>query len=418
MIWGSKQVMKTMKKPTILIVDDRPENLLVLEKSLAVLDVNIMKAASGNEALGLILEHDFALVLLDVQMPEMDGFETAELMRGNDQTRRVPIIFVTAISKDRQHIFKGYDAGAIDYMFKPLDPHILTHTIKIFLEMHGQKKRLEKMNRELAEALEKLRETQDQLVESEKMASLGALVAGVAHEINTPVGVGVTAASLLVERNRAFKERFREKTMTRGDLEEHVRLIDKTGELLLRNLRRTGDLVQSFKQVAVDRSTEEERSFKLKSYIHDVIESMTPMLKSKAIRIDVACDDDLEWFGPPGVFAQILANFLQNSVIHGFEKKDAGKIHIAAEKDDGRLFLRYRDNGKGVSPGDLPRIFDPFYTTNRRSGTGLGLHIVYNLVTQKLKGSITCHSEPGRGVLFTIAAPVRESLIQQVRTKS
>ncbi len=401
-----------MDKPTILIVDDGPANLLVLEKILADLDVAIMKAASGNEALGLILEHDFALVLLDVQMPGMDGFETAELMRGNEQTRRIPIIFVTAISKDRRNIFKGYDAGAIDYMFKPLDPHILIHKVRIFLDMHGQKKRLESMNKELVDALAELRRTQNQLVESEKMASLGALVAGVAHEINTPVGVGITAASLLVERNKAFDQRFREKKMTRDDLEEHVRLIDKTGDLLLRNLQRTGDLVQSFKQVAVDRSTEEERTFNLKSYIHGVIQSLAPMLKSKAIRIDVACDDDLEWFGPPGAIAQILANFLQNSAIHGFEKKDEGEIHVTAEKDGGRLLLRYEDNGKGVSPGDLPRIFDPFYTTNRRTGTGLGLHIVYNLVTQKLKGSIHCDSEPGRGVLFTIAAPAREIPIQ------
>ncbi|MCP4691363.1 MAG: hybrid sensor histidine kinase/response regulator [Desulfobacterales bacterium] len=398
--------MEMTDRPNILIVDDKPPNLLALEKILSVLDANIVKATSGNQALGLILEIDFALVLLDVQMPEIDGFETAELMRGSDHARHIPIIFVTAISTDQRHVFKGYDAGAFDYMPKPLDPHILIHKVKMFLEAHEQKKRLERMNEELVDALDKLRETQKQLVEAEKMVSLGALVAGVAHEINTPVGVGITAASILIERNKAFEELFQKEIMTRKDLEEHLRLINKTGDLLFRNLQRTGDLIQSFKRVAVDRSTEERRRFRLNSYFHNVIKSLGPLWKGKEIRIDVACDEDLEYTGAPGEFAQILTNFLQNSVIHGFKNRDEGQVAITVNQRDGRLLIKYRDNGKGVSPDDLPKIFDPFYTTNRQTGAGLGLHIVYNIVTQNLKGSIACESKPGHGVLFTIEAPL------------
>ncbi len=126
-------------KANILLVDDSPENLLAFEQVLRSLDVNIITAISGNEALTLVLEHDFALVLLDVQMPAMDGFETAKLMRGIDKTRHLPIIFVTAISKDQKHVFTGYATGAVDYLFKPVDPDILRSKVTVFLELHRQK---------------------------------------------------------------------------------------------------------------------------------------------------------------------------------------------------------------------------------------------------------------------------------------
>ena len=151
----------------ILIVDDKPANLLALRKILARPGVNIIEASSGNDALALLLEHDVALVLLDVQMPDMDGFETAELMRGNEETKHIPIIFVTAISKEQKYVFKGYDKGAVDYLFKPLDPDILLSKVNIFLELHRQKEDLKKTNAELKKANEKILEQQEALIEEE-----------------------------------------------------------------------------------------------------------------------------------------------------------------------------------------------------------------------------------------------------------
>ena len=133
----------------ILLVDDRPENLLALESLLESPELNIVKATSGNEALGLMLEYDFALVLLDVQMPGMDGFETAELMRGTEKTRQVPIIFVTAISKEKQHVFKGYEAGAVDYLFKPIVPEFLKTKVKVFRDLFQQRKTIQNQLREI-----------------------------------------------------------------------------------------------------------------------------------------------------------------------------------------------------------------------------------------------------------------------------
>ncbi|MCX7922981.1 MAG: diguanylate cyclase [Clostridia bacterium] len=153
----------------VLIVDDRPENLLVLESILEGLDCNIVKATSGNEALGLMLDYDFALVLLDVQMPEMDGFETAELMRGSELTRNIPIIFVTAISKEQRCIFKGYEVGAVDYLFKPIEPVILKSKVKVFIELYTQKRLLEEQTKLLELKVKELTELKE---ENEKLESL------------------------------------------------------------------------------------------------------------------------------------------------------------------------------------------------------------------------------------------------------
>jgi two-component system cell cycle response regulator len=202
--------MKEKDTVNILIVDDRPENILALERLLERPGLNIKKATSGNDALALVLDHDFALVLLDVQMPEMDGFETAELMRGNSSTRHIPIIFVTAISTEQKYVFKGYESGAVDYLFKPLDPDILLSKVNIFLELYRQKSAIEDYARQteeknqvitsqkeqLADALEKLeksyqelQKSQNQLIELERKNSILAMAVTANHELNQPLTV-------------------------------------------------------------------------------------------------------------------------------------------------------------------------------------------------------------------------------------
>ncbi len=179
--------METSVKINILIVDDKPANLISLEAVLAEPGVNIVKAGSGNEALALILEYDFALVLLDVQMPDMDGFETAELMRGNKKTRHVPIIFVTAASKEARHIFRGYESGAVDYIFKPLEPRILKNKVRVFMDLYRQKMLIENKNAELAAANRKILDQQSALVEEERLKVLLKIAGAAAHEINLPL---------------------------------------------------------------------------------------------------------------------------------------------------------------------------------------------------------------------------------------
>ena len=277
---------------------------------------------------------------------------------------------------------------------------------------------------ELTQTLEELRATQEQLVESEKMASLGNLVAGVAHEINTPVGIGITASSSLVEDTKQFAELYKKDKMSRKALEKFLENTFEVSNLILKNMNRTGELVQSFKQVSVDQMVDEARKFNLKSYLNDIMLSIKPEFKEKTIKVDIDCDKNLELNSIPGAFAQIITNLTLNSIKHGFRERDKGHITITAttkchserspahnlcagrSEESSHLLLQYKDNGTGISKENLPKIFDPFFTTNKQIGTGLGLHIVYNLVTQKLKGTVSCESEEGKGVLFTISIPI------------
>ena len=266
----------------------------------------------------------------------------------------------------------------------------------------------ERSNEGLAEALERLKEAQMQLVQAEKMASLGALVAGIAHEINTPVGVGVTAASTLQARAGQLRELYEREELRRSDLDRFVGLAEESTQIILRNLQRAADLIHSFKQVAVDQSSGERRRFKLRGYIDEILLSLRPQLKRTTHSVELDCPDDLVLDSYPGAIAQILTNLVANSLLHGFENRQRGHIRIAVRAEPGRVELAYSDDGRGIAPEYLPRIFDPFFTTKRGvGGSGLGLHIVYNLVTQKLGGTIQVASEPGSGARFTLQLPMQ-----------
>ncbi len=244
-----------------------------------------------------------------------------------------------------------------------------------------------------------------QLVESEKLAFLGSLVAGVAHEINTPVGVAVTAASHLTERTANLRRDFEADDLTRSDLASYLAEADEAASIMLANLRRAGDFVRSFKQVAIDQSHEERRLFKLKPYVEEIIFSLKPRLKKTRHVVDVDIPDGLTLNTMPGLLSQIVTNLVVNSLDHGFETDQAGRIGISARVSDGKLVFVYRDNGKGVPREIQHRIFQPFFTTRRdRGGTGLGLYIIANIAT-KLSGSVAFASEPGAGVEFTVTLP-------------
>jgi len=274
----------------------------------------------------------------------------------------------------------------------------------LFQALH---KEIEKANHDLQEALENLKITQSQLIQSEKLASLGGLVAGVAHEINTPVGIGVTAVSSLIEDTKKMAELYKKDQISRGDFKEFLQATNNSGKLIQKNLERTASLIQSFKQVSVDQSTEQQREFNLKSYLEDVIRSLYPKFKQRNIDINIDCDEKLQLNSYPGTFAQIFTNLVLNSIAHGFKnEKKKGVIDIIVKQEAKQLQIEYKDNGVGIAQDILPKIFDPFFTTDQSKGTGLGLNIVYNLVTQKLNGTIKCESEDKKGVVFRIVVPV------------
>lgn len=266
--------------------------------------------------------------------------------------------------------------------------------------------RVAKRTAELETLLETVTRTQKQLIQSEKMAALGGLVAGVAHEINTPIGVGVTAASHLQLKTQELSSHYQAGAMKRSELEQYLKVSEESSEMILANLYRAADLIRSFKQVAVDQSSEEKRQFTLKEYLHDILLSLGPKFRNTAYEVIIHCPEDLMITSYPGAFSQILTNFIMNSLIHGFEERGAGTMTIEVSVEQGSIRLLYRDNGRGIPEEHLSKIFNPFFTTrNVQKNSGLGMFVVYNLVTQKLQGTITCESQVGVGATFVLDIP-------------
>jgi signal transduction histidine kinase len=293
--------------------------------------------------------------------------------------------------------------------------NLLSSQIAISIEnsllYNNLEQKVAERTQELSAALDHLKTTQSKLVEAEKMASLGNLVAGVAHEINTPVGLGVTGASQLEMITKELTDLFENKRMKRSDLQKYLASANNISDLILRNLNRAAQLVQSFKQVAVDQVSEQQRRFALKEYLHEVVLSLKPQLKNTHHQVVIDCDEDIVLFSYPGLFSQIVSNFIMNSLIHGFKNRSEGQMNINARLADGEegksLIMCYSDNGAGMSEDVVQNIFEPFFTTNRHGGgTGLGLHIVFNLVTHKLNGTIRCESSFGQGTTFFLEIPV------------
>ena len=266
----------------------------------------------------------------------------------------------------------------------------------------------QRAEKDLTEALETQKNMQEYLIQSEKMQALGGLVAGVAHEINTPVGVGVTAASHLKQITGQFMEMCANGSPRRKDMTDYLEDMTEAADILLKNLERASQLIKSFKQVSVDQASETRRKFNVRQYLGEILLSMNPRLKKTRLEVMVDCGEELEIDGYPGAFSQIITNLVMNSLIHAFDPDESGKIGIVVTSAEQNVQIVFFDNGRGIAADHLPKIFDPFFTTKRGcGGTGLGLSVIYNIVVQKFGGTIVCDSHPGLGTVFTIQFPAK-----------
>ena len=275
------------------------------------------------------------------------------------------------------------------------------------IELKEKNIELKAVNDALTESMKNLQQTQDLLTSQEKMASLGGLVAGIAHEINTPIGVGVTAASHLNDTTNELINLHQSASMSKNDFENNLGHIRDASEIVLTNLNRASELIKTFKQVAVDQTNEEKQSILLKEYLGKIIWSLGPKLKNTCHTITVKCDDKLQIKSFLGALTQIFTNLIINSLLHGFEDVEEGKIMIDIETtESSEVIIRYNDDGRGIPRDNQKKIFDPFFTTKRgKGGTGLGLHIVYNIVSQKMGGTIVLDYAVEQGVTFIIKLP-------------
>lgn len=297
--------------------------------------------------------------------------------------------------------FKNHEL-ALEQLNEELESRVVQRTDAL----DRSNRELDRSNHELQASLDELQQAQEQLVHAEKMAALGGLVAGVAHEINTPLGIGVTAASYLEQETRRLGVELEEKRLSAEGLHRFRQSALESCQLILRNLQRADKLVKSFKQVAVDQSSEQKRRIDMASYLQEIMNSLHPTLKRTQHVVEIHCPEGMELETYPGALYQIVVNMVLNSLLHAFAGRNDGHITIGARLVGPHVFLTYRDDGIGMSDEVRRKIFEPFFTTRRgEGGSGLGLHIVWNLATQVLQGSLTVESAPGHGTAFELKFP-------------
>ncbi|WP_137938376.1 HAMP domain-containing sensor histidine kinase [Chitinivorax sp. B] len=260
--------------------------------------------------------------------------------------------------------------------------------------------------RKAEKALAELKEAQESLLQSEKLASLGGLVAGVAHEINTPVGVTLTSASVLKQASEQIRSVMSSGQVKKSEINAYIDTADESARLIMTNADRAAHLIQSFKQIAADQTSEIRRRFDLKQYIEEVITSLHPKIKHTHVTVRIHCDQQIEIDGYPGAFAQVITNLTINALTHAFQAEQEGHIDIRAEESNDWVEVSFEDDGVGIPPEFQAKIFDPFFTTRRgQGGTGLGLNIVYNIITKQFGGTVHTRSEVGKGTCFILRFP-------------
>jgi len=262
---------------------------------------------------------------------------------------------------------------------------------------------LTRSKKELQRTVDTLQQAQEQLVQNEKMASLGNLVAGVAHEINTPVGSSLTGITHMVAETSALEKLYRDDEMSQEEFEEYLLTLKEIGTSITISLQQAASLIKSFKQVAVDQSHSELRDFFVKQYIDEILLSIKTKIRETNIKVEVTCLETISTRSYPGAFSQVITNLILNSLLHAYDKDDSGLITIDIKEEEEDLQIIYKDDGKGISEANLKKIYEPFFTTKRsEGGSGLGMHIIYNIVMSNLNGRINCISKEGSGVTFII----------------
>ena len=381
-----------------------------------------MTAGSGSEALTLLSHHEFALAILDVRMPVMDGVEVAHIMQKDEHTQQVPIIFMTALSPDDQFVFEGYECGAVDYIFKPVDRETLKCKVNIFLKLYEQKQQLKKQFVELQSTHANLRKTKAQLAQSEKMACVGQLAAGIAHEISNPTGFVISNIDTLSGYCNNLKKLFglyENLCSQQPHSEPYQRVVSAIATLKkeakidsilndldgiikesMGGLVRIRDIVSNLKiffPLAQDGVSE--------TNVHQCIAATLKRINDEN---KYHCRIHQKFGNIPNIhcnsrqIGQVFSNILVNAVQ---ATEDNGNITISTSTKDNNVLVRIEDDGKGIDPQDIDDIFNPFFTTKPvGEGTGLGLSISYGIV-EKHGGNILVESQKDKGAVFTIVLP-------------
>lgn len=319
-------------------------------------------------------------------------------------------------------IFSRDEIGHLAHSLRQMRQTIQTYQHDLELKISQRTEKFLGANMKLQETIEELESTREELVHREKMASLGRLVAGFAHEINTPVGIAIGSLSVIPEGVTDVRKMITQEEVDGELLDRHLAKLDEAARLGLSNLSRAAEIVSRFKRTSVDQSLESARLFNVREVIDDVVLSLQSKFKKTRIWIETICPADISVYSQPGALGQVLTNLMMNSLIHGFDNgSQAGTIEIKVHFNDNNhhLLVTYSDTGKGMNAEVVKKIFDPFFTTARdRGGSGLGMYICYNIIRTQLKGTIECGSHPGEGTVFQIEFPVRVLTQEQDEVRS
>jgi len=337
---------------------------------------------------------------------EMTNFQTTHFNMNEQKTHYVDFTMKPYFDDNNKIVFIIVESTDVT-MIKEAQHEVQELNEHLEKKVDNRTRELEEANDELENTLMELKETQNYLIHAEKMASLGDLVAGVAHEINTPIGMSLTGITHFIDITNELDTSYKQDDMSQEDFEKYLKNSIQLSQSINTNLVKAANLIKSFKEVSVDQSSEAQRTFNMKEYLEEILLSLHHEIKRKKHTITIECADDLVVTSYPGSFSQIITNFIMNSFIHAFKGETIGNITIEVLRDKNILFLTYTDDGRGITQENLGKIFEPFFTTNRKDGgSGLGLNIIFNIVNTTLKGKVECSSLEGIGVEFKIIIPL------------
>ncbi|WP_448548484.1 sensor histidine kinase [Thalassotalea fusca] len=370
---------------SILIVDDNPTNIDVLRQYLKRDEYLISAVTSGEKALEIVPKVNPDLILLDIMMPGLDGYQTCKALKASDSTKDIPVIFVTA-KVAPEDLRLGFSVGAVDYITKPVNQDIVQARVNYQLSLVKQAK----LERQLLNKIS-------------KMAELGSMVGGIAHEVASPLSNLRLSVDYMQEETDSLISLIEDNKLSKQLLSAYLEQMKESLILCNSNTIRANELMNSFKKVAVNQCSNKKMEFRLHQYIEDIILTLKPKLKKCPHEVSLNIDDTITLNSYPGALAQVITNLVNNSLLHGFKGEKAGHINISASVDKEFVVLTYQDDGVGMHQGQVQQAFDKYYSTKvGKGGSGLGLAICKELIEGELEGMITLVSEPEKGVKITM----------------
>lgn len=402
-------------KPTLLLVDDQVFNIQILQHIFKD-NYTICSATTGAQALALCARQLPDLILLDVVMPVMDGHEVCALLKADPRTHDIPVIFVTGQNNPEEES-SALRMGAVDFISKPVNASVVKARVRSQLMLRQTLREVQDLNQnlearvarrtaELQQALEHLQQSQEDLAHSAANATLSTMIAGVSHELGTPLGNSKMVAGTLAEHTRDMVRDMQAGLLKRSGLEHYMEQATEGLDLLQRNLERSVELLADFRQVAADQASEQRRQFDLAHAVNEILNTLSPSLKRHAHKVLVDIPDGIAMDGLPGPLGQVVINLVNNAYLHAFEGRSNGLLTIEGRLDGEQVRLGFIDNGVGMAPEHLAKLFEPFFSTKiGKGGTGLGMAIVRNLVGKTLGGRITVSSKQGEGSRVDLVLP-------------